>query len=135
MVSGDGRAIVNIASIAGLGGLPRRNGYGAAKAGIVAMTRSMACEWAASGVRVNAVAPGYVETALVRKLADEGFVDEARTRRRIPMGRLARPEEIAAAILFLCSPAASYITGTVLSVDGGWMAFADAGDASATAAT
>lgn len=126
---GGGGAIVNVSSIAGLGGLPRRNAYGAAKAGIAAMTRSMACEWAASGVRVNAVAPGYVETALVRKLADEGSVDEGRLRRRIPMGRLARPEEIAAAILFLCSPAASYVTGAVLSVDGGWMAFSDAGDA------
>jgi NAD(P)-dependent dehydrogenase (short-subunit alcohol dehydrogenase family) len=126
-----GGAIVNISSIAGLGGLPRRNAYGAAKAGIVAMTRSMACEWAASGVRVNAVAPGYVETALVRKLAVEGFLDENRLRRRIPLARLAKPEEIAAPILFLCSPAASYVTDAVLSVDGGWMAFADAGDASA----
>lgn len=93
------------------------------------MTRSMACEWAATGVRVNAVAPGYVETALVRKLADEGFVNEEGLRRRIPMGRLAQPEEIASAILLLCSPVASYITGAVLSADGGWMAFADAGDA------
>ena len=128
-----GGAIVNISSIAGLGGLPRRNAYGAAKAGIAAMTRSMACEWAASSVRVNAVAPGYVETALVRQLASEGSVDTAKLRRRIPMGRLAQPKEIAAAIVFLCSPAASYITGTVLSVDGGWMAFSDAGDASAPA--
>src|SRR5215213_7371789 len=124
-----GGAVVNISSIAGLGGLPRRNAYGAAKAGIVAMTRSMACEWASDGLRVNAVAPGYVGTALVRKLADEGFLDEDRLRRRVPMGRLAKPEEIAAAILFLCSPAASYVTGAVLSVDGGWTAFADAGDA------
>lgn len=129
LMQGAGGVIVNISSIAGLGGLPRRNAYGAAKAGIAAMTRSMACEWAADGVRVNAVAPGYVETALVRKLADDGFIDGDKIRRRIPMGRLAKPDEIAAAIAFLCSSAASYITGTVLSVDGGWMAFADAGDA------
>lgn len=127
-----GGAIVNVSSIAGLGGLPRRNAYGAAKAGIAAMTRSMACEWAASGVRVNAVAPGFVATALVRKLERDGFVDVAKLSRRIPLGRLGAPAEIAQAILFLCSPAASYITGTVLSVDGGWMAFADAGDASGT---
>ena len=133
VMAGRGGAIVNISSIAGLGGLPRRNAYGAAKAGIAAMTKALACEWAASGVRVNAVAPGYVETALVRKLADAGPVDAARLRRRIPMGRLGAPDEIASAILFLCSPAASYITGAVLSVDGGWMAFADAGDASGTA--
>jgi len=130
LMTSRGGAIVNVSSIAGLGGLPRRNGYGAAKAGIAAMTRSMACEWAASGVRVNAVAPGYVETALVRKLTNDGSIDAERLRRRIPAGRLGTPEEIASAIAFLCSAAASYITGAVLSVDGGWMAFSDAGDAS-----
>jgi NAD(P)-dependent dehydrogenase (short-subunit alcohol dehydrogenase family) len=93
------------------------------------MTRSMACEWASAGIRVNAVAPGYVATALVKKLESDGFVDTSRLQRRIPMGRLARPEEIAAAIYFLSSSGASYITGTVLSVDGGWTAFGDAGDA------
>jgi NAD(P)-dependent dehydrogenase (short-subunit alcohol dehydrogenase family) len=123
-------AIVNISSIAGLSGLPRRNAYGAAKAGIAMMTRSMACEWAADGIRVNAVAPGFVATALVNKLEADGFVDTARLRRRIPMARLARPEEIAETIYFLTSPAASYVTGSVLSVDGGWTAFGDAGDAS-----
>jgi NAD(P)-dependent dehydrogenase (short-subunit alcohol dehydrogenase family) len=125
-----GGAIVNISSIAGLSGLPRRNAYGAAKAGIAAMTKSMACEWASSGIRVNAVAPGFVATDLVKKLETDGFVDKARLERRIPMGRLAMPDEIAAAIHFLSSPAASYITGTILSVDGGWTAFGDAGDAS-----
>lgn len=123
-------AIVNLSSIAGVSGLPRRNAYGAAKAGIIAMTRSMACEWAGSGIRVNAVAPGFVSTELVRKLENEGFVNIPRLESRIPMGRLARPEEIAEAIFFLCSPAASYITGSVLSIDGGWAAFGDAGPAS-----
>jgi NAD(P)-dependent dehydrogenase (short-subunit alcohol dehydrogenase family) len=123
-------SIVNISSIAGLTGLPRRNAYGAAKAGIASMTKSMACEWASAGIRVNAVAPGFVATALVKKLEADGFVDTPRLNRRIPMGRLARPEEIAEAIYFLSSPAASYITGTILSVDGGWTAFGDSGDAS-----
>ncbi|UZE51059.1 SDR family NAD(P)-dependent oxidoreductase [Rhodopseudomonas sp. P2A-2r] len=124
-------SIVNVSSIAGLSGLPRRNAYGAAKAGIAMMTKSMACEWAADGIRVNAVAPGFVATALVNKLEADGFVDAARIRRRIPIARLARPEEIAETIYFLTSPAASYVTGSVLSVDGGWTAFGDAGDASA----
>ena len=93
------------------------------------MTRALACEWASAGVRVNAVAPGYIETALVRQLTAEGSVDTDRLRRRIPMGRLGRPEEIASVILFLCSPAESYVTGAVISADGGWLAFADAGDA------
>jgi NAD(P)-dependent dehydrogenase (short-subunit alcohol dehydrogenase family) len=130
MVRRGGGSIVNISSIAGVSGLPRRNAYGAAKAGIASMTKSMACEWAATGIRVNAVAPGFVATALVKKLEADGFVDTPRLRRRIPMGRLARPEEIAEAIYFLSSKAASYITGTILSVDGGWTAFGDAGDAS-----
>lgn len=122
-------SIVNISSIAGLSGLPRRNAYGAAKAGIAAMTRSMACEWASMGIRVNAVAPGFVATALVKKLEADGFVDKPRLQRRIPMGRLAEPKEIAEAIYFLGSATASYVTGAVLSVDGGWTAFGDAGDA------
>jgi NAD(P)-dependent dehydrogenase (short-subunit alcohol dehydrogenase family) len=122
--------IVNISSIAGVTGLPRRNAYGAAKAGIIAMTRSMACEWAGGGIRVNAVAPGFVATELVRRLEEDGSINIPRLESRVPMGRLARPEEIAEAIFFLCSPAASYITGSVLSVDGGWAAFGDAGPAS-----
>jgi NAD(P)-dependent dehydrogenase (short-subunit alcohol dehydrogenase family) len=130
LLSAQGGAIVNISSIAGSAGLPRRNAYGAAKAGIASMTRSMAGEWAGSGVRVNAVAPGYVETALLKTLIDNGSIDGLKMRRRIPMGRLAKPEEIASAILFLCSPAASYITGVTLTVDGGLVAFGGApGDA------
>lgn len=127
MLNGGGGAIVNISSIAGLTGLPRRNAYGAAKAGIASMTRSMACEWAASGIRVNAVAPGYVSTELVRKLAADGSIDMHRLQGRIPLGRLAKPEEIAETVFFLCSTAASYITGAILAVDGGWSAFGDAG--------
>ncbi|NKJ45643.1 short-chain dehydrogenase [Burkholderia sp. SG-MS1] len=121
-------AIVNLGSIAGLAGIPARNAYGAAKAGIVAMTRSLACEWAREGVRVNAVAPGYVATELVETLRRNGQMNLQAIERRTPMGRLAQPDEIARAISFLASDAASYITGTVLSVDGGWHAYGAAGD-------
>lgn len=116
-------AIVNLGSIAGLAGIPQRNAYSAAKAGIVAMTRSLACEWAREGIRVNAVAPGYVATELVEALERNGQMNLQSIEKRTPMGRLARPDEIARAIGFLASDAASYITGTTLSVDGGWHAY------------
>jgi NAD(P)-dependent dehydrogenase (short-subunit alcohol dehydrogenase family) len=121
-------AIVNVASIAGLVGLPRRNAYSAAKAGIVALTRSLACEFGPLGARVNAVAPGYVKTEMVARLAREGVVDASALARRTPLRRLARPEEVARGILFLASDAASFITGVTLPVDGGWTAFGAAGD-------
>ena len=116
-------AIVNLSSIAGHAGIPGRNAYGAAKAGLSAMTRAMAAEWARRGLRVNAVAPGYVRTALVDDLIKRGALDAANIEARTPMGRMARPEEIAEAIAFLASPRASYITGATLDADGGWLAF------------
>ena len=116
-------AIVNLGSIASTIGLPARNAYSAAKAGVLGMTRAMASEWARSGIRVNAVAPGYVRTALVAELERQGALDAQGIAHRTPLGRMAEPAEIAEAIVFLASPRASYITGAVLPVDGGWTAF------------
>ena len=118
-------SIVNISSIVALSGIRRRNAYSAAKGGIVSMTRALASEWAEDGVRVNAVAPGYVKTELVDKLILDGHLNEQAIQKRTPLKRLARPEEIAKPILFLCSENASYITGTTLSIDGGWTAFGE----------
>lgn len=129
MSAGNGGAIVNLSSIAGVVGLPKRNAYGAAKAGISMLTRNLACEWASKNIRVNAVAPGYVGTALVKKLIDDGKVHIEAIKKRTPLGRLIEPTEIAEAIWFLASHSASAITGVTLSVDAGWSAFGDFGDA------
>lgn len=128
MLDAGNGAIVNLCSFAGLAGIPTRNAYGAAKAGIASMTRSMAVEWARRGVRVNGVAPAYVATELVEKLVANGQLNIVGVEKRTPMGRLARPAEIADAIAFLASDSASYITGTILNVDGGWMASGATGD-------
>ncbi len=124
-----GGAIVNTASLAGVLGNPRRNAYAASKAAVISLTKSLACEWAARGIRVNAIAPGYVRTPMVAGLEAAGKADRAAVRRRIPMGRMGRPDEMAAAAGFLASPAARYVTGSVLAVDGGWMSFNQPGDA------
>ena len=83
----------------------------------------MAIEWAARGVRVNAIAPGYVETEFIKGLVQKGILDTDRLARRTPMGRLGTVEEIAEAAVFLASPAASFITGEILTVDGGWSSY------------
>lgn len=125
----NGGAIVNTASLAGVLGNPRRNAYSASKAGLISLTKSLACEWASKGIRVCAVAPGYVRTPMVAELERTGKADLAAVRRRVPMGRMARPDEMAAALHFLASSRARYITGSVLAVDGGWMSFNQPGDA------
>lgn len=124
-----GGAIVNIASVAGLRAMPAANAYSVSKAGVVMMTQTMACELVRYGLRVNVIAPGFVETKMVQDFEDQGKFDVSAFARRTPMGRLAKPEEIANAVVFLLSDQASYITGAVLPVDGGWTAFGGMGDA------
>lgn len=118
-----GGAIVNIASLAGILGNPKRNAYAASKAALISLTKSLACEWAKDGIRVCAVAPGYVRTPMVAELERAGKADLAAVRQRIPMGRMARPDEIASVAHFLASARARYITGVAFVVDGGWMSF------------
>jgi NAD(P)-dependent dehydrogenase (short-subunit alcohol dehydrogenase family) len=93
------------------------------KAGLNMMTKVMAIEWAAKGVRVNAIAPGYVQTEFITMLSAWGILDADKLARRTPMGRIGTPEEIGEVAVFLASPAASFITGEILTVDGGWSSY------------
>ena len=118
-----GGSIVNIASIMGLsgGGLYPNISYQSSKGAVVNMTRALAVEWAKQKIRVNAVAPTYVRTPFIAKLLEDPEL-VAKIEDMTPMGRLAVPEDIATAILFLASPAAAMITGQILAVDGGFLA-------------
>jgi NAD(P)-dependent dehydrogenase (short-subunit alcohol dehydrogenase family) len=113
-------AIVNLASVFGLFGHPRVAPYAATKAGVIGLTQQMAADLGPKGVRVNAVAPGVIETALTRQRIDTDQRFQALNIDPIPFPRLGRPEDVANAIYFLCSDEAAYISGHVLAVDGGW---------------
>jgi NAD(P)-dependent dehydrogenase (short-subunit alcohol dehydrogenase family) len=123
MVAAGQGAVVNVASIMGLvgGGHYPNLAYHSAKGALVNFTRALACEWAAAGVRVNAVAPTFARTRLTEPLLADAEM-AARLVRDTPLGRFVEPEEVAAAILFLASDAARMITGVTLPVDGGWTA-------------
>jgi len=114
-----GGNVVNLASMASYFAVPMVPGYGAAKAALVQMTKTLAVQWASLGIRVNAVAPGLIETAMTEPML--GF-DEllAPFLARTPMGRTGTPADVAPAVLFLASPAAAYVTGATLPVDGGY---------------
>ena len=108
--------IVNITSVVGTTGNPGQGNYAAAKAGLVGMSKSLAYEVASRGITVNCVAPGFIETPMTDKLTDD---QKAKIQGQIPAGRMGTPEEIAAAVLYLASPEAGYVTGATLHVNGG----------------
>ena len=118
-----GGAVINIGSILGRNAVPATLGYCASKAATDQMTRVMAIEWARLGIRVNCVAPGYVQTDLVDDLAQEGKLTLRDLERRTPLRRLGTAREIARAVVYLASADAAFVTGEVLVIDGGWTAF------------
>ena len=113
--------IVNIASLLSFQGGIRVPAYTASKHGVAGLTKVLANEWARDGINVNAVAPGYIATNNTTALREDP-VRSAEILGRIPAGRWGDPADIAGAVTFLCTPAANYVTGAVLNVDGGWLA-------------
>ena len=123
MLAAGSGSIVNIASIAGLHGIADRAAYNASKHGLIGLTRTLAAEWGGRGVRVNAVCPGWVKTEMDAADQASGGYTDADITDRVPMGRFANPDDIAAAVAFLADPAASgFVNGVALPVDGGWTA-------------
>ncbi|MCX4733959.1 SDR family NAD(P)-dependent oxidoreductase [Streptomyces sp. NBC_01363] len=122
MREADGGVILTTSSMYGVTAGPERAAYCATKAAVAALTKVLAVEWAPFGIRVNALAPGYVETDLLTRLSDTGRLDTQALRRRTPRGRLGSPEDIAHLALFLSSGVSANITGQVVVSDGGWTA-------------
>ena len=123
MLRQGGGAIVNTSSTAGLVGIPGQTAYVAAKHGVAGLTKVAALEYAKAGIRVNAVCPGPIRTPMVERFfAQHPTVDEQQFLAQTPVGRMGRPEEIAEAVVWLCSEAASYVTGHTMTVDGGFLA-------------
>ena len=119
MVARGGGAIVNVASVAALIGLRNRVAYSASKGAVISLTRALAIDHVADGIRVNAVCPGTVDSPWVRRLVEEVGESLDALKKRQPMGRLGRPEEIADAVGYLASEQAAFVTGSVLVIDGG----------------
>jgi NAD(P)-dependent dehydrogenase (short-subunit alcohol dehydrogenase family) len=115
-------AIVNCSSLGGLVGLPGRAAYHASKHGVLGLTKSAALEYAPRGIRINAICPGTIETAMVKEMIAKGELDVPEAVANQPIGRLGRPDEIAAAVLWLCSPGAGFVVGVALPIDGGYTA-------------
>ena len=120
LLARQGGSIVNVASMLSFFGGGLVPAYSASKGGIAQLTKSLAIAWATDGIRVNAIAPGWIATALTQGLQDDPARSEA-ILSRTPLKRWGTPQDLTGAVIFLCSPAAAFVTGTVLPVDGGYL--------------
>ena len=118
----EGGSIVNTSSAAGLIGIPGATGYNSAKHGVVGLTKTVALEYAAKKIRVNAVCPGFIETPMLHRVTDASIKIREQLIKMVPMKRVAQPSEIGDAVAWLLSEKSTYVTGVALPVDGGWVA-------------
>jgi len=123
MIHQGGGCIINITSVYGIVAAPMRAAYCASKAGGNMLTKVLASEWASKKIRVNAIAPGYVRTELVTDLIDKGVIPVDTIEKRTPQGRMGEVEDVLGAAVFLASEEAAFVTGSILTVDGGWTAY------------
>jgi len=122
MMKKDGGCIINITSIYGLVAAPMRAAYCASKAAGNMLTKVLASEWADRNIRVNAIAPGYIRTELVQGVIDNGMLPKGAIEKRTPQGRIGEVQDVLGAAVFLASEEAAYVTGSILTIDGGWTA-------------
>jgi 3-oxoacyl-[acyl-carrier protein] reductase len=124
MIARGGGSVINVSSILGLGGLPKRAAYCASKHGLIGLTQVLAAEWAHYGIRVNSIAPGYIRTDMDSHDSVAGDYEEADIVGRTPLARYGTSEEVASVAVFLASAESAYVTGANITVDGGWTTFA-----------
>jgi NAD(P)-dependent dehydrogenase (short-subunit alcohol dehydrogenase family) len=123
MIPQGGGNIINISSVNGILAAPRRAAYCSSKAGVNALTKVLAIEWADRNIRVNAIAPGYVRTELVQDVIDKGAISMEAILRRTPQHRIGEVEDIAGLAVYMASDESSYMTGSIVTIDGGWTAY------------
>ena len=117
-------SIINIASLTSYLGFPMRTAYSVTKSAVLGLTRTLSSEWAPKGIRVNALAPGWIETDIMRGLIARGALDPQKLISRTPMGRIGTPEDLVGPAIFLATEDSAFITGQIIPVDGGWLSYA-----------
>jgi 3-oxoacyl-[acyl-carrier protein] reductase len=123
MIPQGGGGIINISSVNGILAAPRRAAYCSSKAAVNALTKVLAIEWADRNIRVNAIAPGYIRTELIQDVIEKGAISLEAIKKRTPQGRIGEVEDIAGLAVYMASDESSYMTGSIVNIDGGWLAY------------